>query len=392
MRFPNNQSDLQSSQRVTLTVDDAPREHRNVSRVLITDSTYKHSIALARYIKRDIPDVHLTGCTNSDSRLPEWYSCFDETIRKTSLENAIRAGRFDMVIPVGGAAVLEVSRLCPQLCLLPGIPQLDLCYDKVKTIEFAKQIGVPVPQTLFVTSDQNVPEPKSFPCIVKPSREATRWKGIDYCNSPDELNAAVGRQLDKLSLDAGAGVLIQEYIPGKGHGLFALLDHGKPLRLFMHERIREIPYTGGPSCAARSFSSLRLKELGLKLLAGLEWTGVAMVEFRLDTRIDDFVLMEINGKFWGSLELALSAGVNFGADLIRLYRGENLDYSEEYDRERHFYWPLDGDLETLFATRSLTSVRDYWQPDSVCAIGESVRADLYKMAALLKHLLVRRSP
>ena len=56
-----------------------------------------------------------------------------------------------------------------------------------------------------------------------------------------------------------------------------------------------------------------------------------MVEFKYSDAIEDFVLMEINGKFWGSLELALSAGINFGADLIRLYRGEKLSYSEEYD-------------------------------------------------------------
>lgn len=365
-------------------------ERRRISRVLITDSTYKHSIALARYLKRDIPGLHLTGWTRSNSRLAQWYSCFDETIRGTSLENVLGTHQFDMVIPVGGVSVLEASRLCPELAVLPEPAQLEVCYDKTKTIAFAQQAGVPVPETFFIKSaGETIPNPRSFPCVVKPAREATRWKGVEYCRSYDDLKSAVEKQLKKLESDSGVGVLVQEYIPGQGHGFFALMNHGVPLRVFMHQRLREFPHTGGASCAARSFWSPRLEELGLKLLRALEWNGVAMVEFKQDARTGEFVLMEINAKFWGSLELALAAGVNFGADLIRLYRGDELVYSDEYDRDRHFYWPLDGDLETLWATRSLGKIRDYWQPHSFCDVGGSLRADLYKIAALIKHLLLR---
>jgi predicted ATP-grasp superfamily ATP-dependent carboligase len=154
----------------------------SVSRILITDSTYKHSIALARYIKRDFPTLHLTGCTASNSRLPEWYGCFDETLRRTSVTDAIRMRDFDMVIPVGGTSVLSVSRAWPQLAVLPSVDQLEICYDKAKTITFAERLGVPVPRTFVIRSpDDHIPQPKSFPCVVKPSREATSWRSIDYC-------------------------------------------------------------------------------------------------------------------------------------------------------------------------------------------------------------------
>lgn len=297
---------------------------------------------------------------------------------------------FDMVIPVGGTSVLSVSRAWPQLAVLPSVDQLEICYDKAKTITFAERLGVPVPRTFVIRSpDDHIPQPKSFPCVVKPSREATSWRSIDYCQAYDNLTRTVRMQLENLRGDPQTGVLIQEYIPGFGHGFFALMDQGIPLRIFMHQRIREIPHTGGPSCAARSFFSPRLRDLGLKLLVELKWNGVAMVEFRQDSRTGDFVLMEINGKFWGSLELALAAGMNFGADLIRLYRGEEMQYRDEYNREQHFYWPLDGDLETILATRSWSRLRDYWQPHAACDVGRSLRADLYKTAAMFKHLLVR---
>ena len=45
-----------------------------------------------------------------------------------------------------------------------------------------------------------------------------------------------------------------------------------------------------------------------------------MVEFKLDEQTQEVKLMEINPKFWGSLELGLAAGVNFGELLVRTAR------------------------------------------------------------------------
>src|SRR5262249_33339339 len=140
--------------------------------------------------------------------------------------------------------------------------------------------------------------------------------------------------------------------------------------------------------AARAFHSERLKELGLRLLSALQWHGVAMVEFKQNRSTGEFVLMEVNGKFWGSLELGLSAGINFGADLIRLFRGEELGYREDYDPNHEFYWPLDDDMLTLWKTRSLMRVSDYWKPNAHTNLFQSLRADVLKSLRLAKLMLI----
>jgi hypothetical protein len=114
-----------------------------------------------------------------------------------------------------------------------------------------------------------------------------------------------------------------------------------------------------------------------------------MVEFRYSPAQHDFVLIEVNGKFWGSLELALSAGINFGADLVRLFRGERLLYSEAYDRDLEFYWPLDDDLLTLWCTRSLRRISDYWRPNAQTNLFQSLRADSLKSLRLAGKLATR---
>jgi predicted ATP-grasp superfamily ATP-dependent carboligase len=354
-----------------------------VFRVLITDASYKHAVALVRYAKKEIPDLYVIGHADRVARIAKWHSCFDSVICGVSLAEALKMQEYDMVIPVGGRSVLTVAETCPELSVLPSRSQLETCYDKTLTIELARRLGVPAPQTWYlrrVEELDGVPVP--MPCVVKPSREATPLKTVSYCNSGEELRATVAAQLDELH--GAAGVVVQEFVRGTGCGFFALMDEGEPLRIFMHERIREFPPSGGRSTAARALYSSRLRELGLRLLNALDWRGVAMVEFKHDPLADEFILMEINGKFWGSLELALSAGVNFGADLIRLFRGDHLELREDYDGTRQFYWPLDDDILNLWQTGSLRRVTDYWKVNARTNLFQSLRVDVYKSLRLAK--------
>jgi hypothetical protein len=68
-----------------------------------------------------------------------------------------------------------------------------------------------------------------------------------------------------------------------------------------------------------------------------------MVECRFDARTRRFTLIEVNAKFWGSLELSLRAGADFVGDYVKSALGEELSYTQEYRRVR-FQWPFDGDL------------------------------------------------
>ena len=58
-----------------------------------------------------------------------------------------------------------------------------------------------------------------------------------------------------------------------------------------------------------------------ELLRRIEWQGVAMVECKVDSVTGRPYLMEVNGRFWGSLQLAVDAGVDFPVMLVRLALG-----------------------------------------------------------------------
>lgn len=112
-------------------------------------------------------------------------------------------------------------------------------------------------------------------------------------------------------------VLVQQRIVGPAVGIFLLVWEGAIRAAFAHQRVREMPPSGGRSvCADAIPLQPELVERSRALLAQLGWRGVAMVEYKVDAGTGVPYLMEVNGRFWGSLQLAVHAGVDFPALLV----------------------------------------------------------------------------
>jgi predicted ATP-grasp superfamily ATP-dependent carboligase len=115
--------------------------------------------------------------------------------------------------------------------------------------------------------------------------------------------------------------VVQGFIPGRGVGAFFLLHRGELLAEFMHVRLHEVPYTGGASSLRASWRHEAIRNDALTKLRCIQWEGVAMMEYRWDVGSDEFHLLEMNGRFWGSLHLPLWAGVDFPRLLLDAFYG-----------------------------------------------------------------------
>lgn len=116
-------------------------------------------------------------------------------------------------------------------------------------------------------------------------------------------------------------VLIQGFVPGRGVGAFFLAWAGEILAAFQHRRIHEVPHTGGISSFRESYLHPALHDDALEKIRCLGWRGVGMLEYRLDETTGRFHFIEFNGRFWGSLHLALFAGIDFPALLLDAFHG-----------------------------------------------------------------------
>lgn len=229
---------------------------------------------------------------------------------------------------------------------------LQAAFDKAITIGRAQRLGVTVPTTIIPQSyDDAVAaiEQIGFPCVIKP-RWSNAWNGKQfsptqaptYANDRDQFLQILSSLNGETSWP-----LLQSYVPGQGKGVFALCNRGTVVAWFAHERLRDTKPTGSSSSLRRSIAlDERLMEPARKLLADFEWHGPAMIEFR-DPGIAPPSLMEVNGRFWGSLQLAIDSGVDFPALWVSVLKGEAVDPIADFKVGQTLRW-LSGDLKRLF--------------------------------------------
>ncbi len=199
---------------------------------------------------------------------------------------------------------------------------LRLALDKAQTVAIAESVDIPVPRSITVDNMAQLEAARDalgFPIVIKPvsSVGADQAKNVQltvsYAFDDNELRALVQHAL------RFGDVILQEYFRGEGEGIELLADHGEVVYAFQHRRLHEVPLTGGGSSLRMSVDiTPALLDAARRLMAAMKWHGVAMVEFKHDSASGEFRLMEVNGRFWGSLPLAAAAGANFPAMLYEL--------------------------------------------------------------------------
>jgi predicted ATP-grasp superfamily ATP-dependent carboligase len=208
-------------------------------------------------------------------------------------------------------------------------------FDKSETLRLAVEVDVAVPPTRTPESiDEAIgaAQELGFPCVVK-SRFSNLWRGDGFYPDHGPGYAADEPELRRLVQIHRQGdhwPIVQGFVEGQGRGVFALYDRGSAVAWFAHERLRDVRPSGSGSSLRKSTRlEPRLKEPAERLLDHMEWHGPAMVEFR-DPGHGPPVLMEVNGRFWGSLELARAAGVEFPALWLELAQGVRPTSTPEY--------------------------------------------------------------
>jgi predicted ATP-grasp superfamily ATP-dependent carboligase len=226
--------------------------------------------------------------------------------------------------------------------------------DKAALAGRAAACGIAFPAHFTVTADDPagaIPADVCFPVVVKPARSVgeaagVRGKfGVVHAADVDALHAAIA------SAPAAAfPLLVQQRVVGPGVGIFLLVWDGRCVATFAHQRLREKPPSGGVSVYAESIpADPALVERSARLLRDLGWQGVAMVEYKIDAATGTPYLMEINGRFWGSLQLAIDAGVDFPALLVDCALGRPVDGALPMARagvRGRWWW---GDVDHLVA-------------------------------------------
>lgn len=305
--------------------------------VIVTDGEERASLAVVRSVGRAGHRVlvcsasgrSLAGASRhaaADHRTPHPMrepEAFSGAVRELAARSEA-----DVLLPVSDAALLA---LLPEDGPTPGrqIPfgpreAFRALSDKARVWEDACELGLAVPEQVVVAEPGPAPEGlPPGPVVVKPVRSVAGAGGrrarfpVRYATGAEELRAV----LDAMD-PAGYPVLVQERIRGSGVGLFLLRWKGETRAVFAHRRLREKPPRGGVSVYRESVTAApELVAACERLLARHDWRGVAMVEFKLESGTGTPYVMEVNPRFWGSLQLAVDAGVDFPRLLVEAALG-----------------------------------------------------------------------
>jgi protein-tyrosine-phosphatase/predicted ATP-grasp superfamily ATP-dependent carboligase len=343
-----------------LRSDEGPLAGRRPSRsVLVLGSDTRAFLAVIRSLGRRGLSVHVAWCPPDSVALRSRYVRrvhelpFPEAGPQAwipALSDLLHRENFDLVLPCHDQVQipLQLHRAAFEpwapLVLLDD-PVFRIVSDKVATSELARSLGIPVPRSLLVRSVEQIPaalDAFDYPLVVKPWASFTQE---DLSNRNWVTKARSARSLrERLEALLPRGpVLLQENFVGIGVGVELLAHRGEPLVLFQHERVHE-PLEGGGSTYRRSVAlHPELRDATARLISSLQYTGIAMVEFKLDPRTGRWVLIEINGRFWGSLPLAIAAGADFPAFLYDLLVDGRREFPTHY-REDLYCRNLRSDL------------------------------------------------
>ena len=256
------------------------------------------------------------------------------------LDTILKERAFSLVIPTSDSYLVPIAFSRDRFAglarlAIPAPHPFEHSYFKDKTLAVAQELGVPSPRSLLVGTYEELKRtlPSSgfeLPVILKPVSSKVWREG-----ERRDLHVKLARTWPECyqfaeDLLRYSPLLVQSYFRGTGVGQEFLAHNGDILVGFQHRRVHESQGGGGSSYRVSEALDPEMLSCSSRILKRLQWTGVVMVEYKQAPSGEGFALMEINGRFWGSLPLAVACGVDFPYYLYQLLVEGKTEFTSSY--------------------------------------------------------------
>jgi predicted ATP-grasp superfamily ATP-dependent carboligase len=337
---------------------------------------------MARTLGRAGLSVALVETEDESPPIPSFHSSY---VTSRAVLPSIRTKSDDF-----GEAVLDLLERQPTTVLIPAVDAsiaalrphrgrieartsfalaseagLGVANDKTKTLALAERLALRIPRSTIIDKPSEVVDALAhtgLPAVIKPAQS---WVWGDTSGSRilarevmDKCEAVVA--CNDMFEAGSATVSVQEYVTGRREALYVFYAEGTIWAEFALAAHRMSPVLGGYGVLRESIPMPDdLRVATTRLIEAADVEGVSEVEFRRDDSGQP-VLMEINARLPGTLELATRAGVNFPQYLWNWGSGAPLkSFEGSYKvgvRLRYLY----GDIQWL-----QENIRRRGRPESV---------------------------
>lgn len=263
----------------------------------------------------------------------DYIKCLLDISKQESIDAIISLN--DIELPVLSQAKEQFGAIGVTV-IVADEEQVRICGDKFATVEFARQLNIPVPKSyLSVESALSDINNNSlvYPLIVKP-RWGSASIGLFVVNSSAELEDAFvsclrtlqSSFLAKLATDSSI-VLIQEYISGPEYGVDIFNDlSGNNLGVVLKKKLA---MRAGETDKAITISSERLESFAKTI--GTELKHIGNLDCDFLERDGEFYLLEMNPRFGGGYPFSHESGANLVKAMIQCLEGKSADVSILYN-------------------------------------------------------------
>lgn len=310
---------------------------KDMKKVIITDIKYRMAISPIRELGKK--GYEITAAEFDDISENERLGFFSKYVSQrellrehdfcTDIEDICKGER--PVLIAGNrrslTQIINNSERLSQCCdfLVPTKEAINLADDKNTICQSAKKIGVPVPKTTSLTEHESIEKMADcidFPCIIKyrngeamGKKPADRYKIVnnkeDFINAYTKMNA-----IDE-------NPIASDYITGHDIGVAVVMDKNhEPVSFLCYESLREYPIKGGPTCYAKTVFSRKLLEYSVKLLKEINFTGIAMLDFK--GTLENPYFLEINPRIWGSAAITYLSKTPFFESYVKSAINESI--------------------------------------------------------------------
>ncbi len=242
--------------------------------------------------------------------------------------------------------------LAPHYLLDDFVPELQFkMLDKQATLELAQSLDVPCPKYWRIKSHEDIErlrEQVSFPIIVKPVHSHKFLQVFNCKLFVIESSFSELREKAALATDKGLEIIIVEMIPGPDTQLQSYSTYigrdGKPLFHFTKRVIRRYPIGFGGGCYHISEWLPDVAEMGRKFLNGINFRGMATIEFKRSTELK---IIEVNARFSAPHELPVRCGMPMDILVYRHLTGQAIDEQSGFEQNTGLLAPLPDFLAFL---------------------------------------------
>jgi D-aspartate ligase len=199
----------------------------------------------------------------------------------------------------------------------PAWDSVKFAWDKRNTHCLLKRLNIPGPRSFSPTTVEELDQIDfDPPYVLKPAIKEHFFyttKAKAWCaNSREELREF----WERATCIAPPGeILVQEFIPGDGRQQFsycAFFKDGKALASMVAQRRRQHPAVfGRASTFVVTVDNPLLESYGAAFLKAIDYYGLAEIEFKFDTRENQYKLHDVNLRTWGYHSVGYRAGVDF---------------------------------------------------------------------------------